>query len=492
MHKNPLKHQTLNHPLIAEDHWNKHEEAAASYADLKWSLEEFIHTSFTRYENNDIALRNFQQLLNLFKADHNTILRGILANLKKVQDAVQEDLALNKKVLKATKAYTKNATNLTELLSLVKSFDFSSLKLYVETLKAVVDAQNEHLATWAKSSNYWGGGENFAHTATEEPPSHTKGEKANIDTEETIVKDLVQEPEAKKESASASQLIQITITRPMAPKIDRGKGITTDETEEPTKKLIHASRKVRHDPDALILVPYEINGRMYQLTEEQIQAHLDKEEMLKKSVEEAKLLEMSKPELIKVDAEMKVLSIEHAQKVNKEKEIRQKRIDNYMWTTINRLKPEPIIDVKIHSNTKPALITVYIGTDRRNFEVHNPFEFGNFGLTKLDEPGPIIEKKNNKIVGELMISLSTRYARLNKIPKELGIQSALPAPAFGQGVSQLSRRKRKKMELELEIRIPALECNMSLPEGVPFVNNMVIEEPEYGMFFIDVFGDEAF
>ncbi|GKC06676.1 hypothetical protein Tco_0998286 [Tanacetum coccineum] len=43
-----------------------------------------------------------------------------------------------------------------------------------------------------------------------------------------------------------------------------------------------------------------------------------------------------------------------------------------------------------------------------------------------------------------------------------------------------------------EIRIPSLECNRSLPEGVQFVNNMVIEEPEYGMFFIDVFGNEAF
>ncbi|GKG42514.1 hypothetical protein Tco_0476812, partial [Tanacetum coccineum] len=48
------------------------------------------------------------------------------------------------------------------------------------------------------------------------------------------------------------------------------------------------------------------------------------------------------------------------------------------------------------------------------------------------------------------------------------------------------------MELEPKIRIPSLECNRSLLEGVPFVNNIVIEEPEYGMFFIDVFGDEAF
>ncbi|GJV80145.1 hypothetical protein Tco_1516015 [Tanacetum coccineum] len=48
------------------------------------------------------------------------------------------------------------------------------------------------------------------------------------------------------------------------------------------------------------------------------------------------------------------------------------------------------------------------------------------------------------------------------------------------------------MELEPEIIVPGLECNRSLPEGIPFVNNMVIEEPEYEMFFIDAFGDEAF
>ncbi|GJZ76065.1 hypothetical protein Tco_0640530 [Tanacetum coccineum] len=140
----------------------------------------------------------------------------------------------------------------------------------------------------------------------------------------------------------------------------------------------------------------------------------------------------------------------------------------------------------------PAVLIVYRGTNRRNFDVHNPFKFADFGVTELDELGPIIEKKKNKIVGELMISLGKTYERLRKILKELGIQSSLPPPAPEQASSQFSGRKRTRMELEPKIRIPALECNMSLPEGVPFVNNMVIEEPEYGMFFTDVFGDEAF
>nr|GFB09556.1 hypothetical protein [Tanacetum cinerariifolium] len=46
--------------------------------------------------------------------------------------------------------------------------------------------------------------------------------------------------------------------------------------------------------------------------------------------------------------------------------------------------------------------------------------------------------------------------------------------------------------MESEVKVPGLECNRSLPEGIPFVNNMVIEEPKYRIFFVDVFGDHAF
>ncbi|GJX20370.1 hypothetical protein Tco_0223047 [Tanacetum coccineum] len=164
----------------------------------------------------------------------------------------------------------------------------------------------------------------------------------------------------------------------------------------------------------------------------------------------------------------------------------------YQQTTSIRLKPESIIDVRIHPNTKPAVFTVYRGTNKRNFKVHNPFKFGDFGVTELDEVGPINQSKMNRIVSDLMTSLSKRYERLKKIPEELRIQSALHAPAPEQAFSQLSGRKRKIIDLEPEIHIPRLECNRSLPKGVLFVNNMVIEEPEYGMFFIDFVGDKAF
>ncbi|GJZ11070.1 hypothetical protein Tco_0545829 [Tanacetum coccineum] len=94
------------------------------------------------------------------------------------------------------------------------------------------------------------------------------------------------------------------------------------------------------------------------------------------------------------------------------------------------------------------------------------------------------------MVSELMTSLGKRYERLKKIPKELRI--TLTLHALVQLLSLTLGRKRKIQELEPETHIPGLECNIRLPEGIPFINNMVIEQPENGLFFVDVFGDEAF
>lgn len=93
-----------------------------------------------------------------------------------------------------------------------------------------------------------------------------------------------------------------------------------------------------------------------------------------------------------------------------------------------------------------------------------------------------------------MKSLKTRYDHLAKKHKELGIPSLLPASASAiqAAPSQSSRRKREKVGTELEIRAPGLDYNRALPEGVKFVNNWVIEQPERGLFFTDEFGDPAF
>nr|GEV68355.1 hypothetical protein [Tanacetum cinerariifolium] len=295
---------------------------------------------------------------------------------------------------------------------------------------------------------------------------------------------------------SITQAQPITIIHP-EPSVSqiKGKGIATDDLEDDLRKLVKASSIIRLDPD-----------------------EPDKEEEIKKAKEEARLNAISKTKVIKVvreeaeklgihlkeaitskagelfkkaqDAEHKILKRQHIEKVKKSLELRKHKYDSYMWTVSSRLKPKPITDIKIHPKTKLVVITVYRGTDGRNFDTHKPFLFGAFGISELDELREIIPKKKNTMVKDLMNSLSRRYERLRQIPKELRIQSALPAPK--QPPSQTSGRKQKHIELEPETRIPGLECNRTLPENVPFVNNMVIEEPEYEIFFTDEFGDQAF
>ncbi|GJZ67019.1 hypothetical protein Tco_0630259 [Tanacetum coccineum] len=506
--------------------------------------------------------------------------------LKDINNGVKDDPATNKKINEAIKTFAKISTNTTEVLSLFRDFDFSTLQSTVKDLQAHALKQEEASAAWAKYSTNmaWNlgsrmtpikisqtalksevsflkqdtleiksmmieiyqafkgqsssapsssvtptlaltnipanvKGENATNTATEEPPSHTEGE-----TEDPKMAIPISSIQPTEVPPTQAQPITTITTHPessqAAPRIDKGKGIATESDEDPSKKLVPASTIVRPDPDEEVKVPYMINGKMCYLTDTEMQAYLDKEEKLRKAAEEARLLAISKPEVIKVvqeeaekigldpkkiasakagekfkkaqDAEHQVLKREHSQKVKRLTKLNKKRAEQYMWTMTNRIKPEPITDVKIHPNTKPVVVFVYRNNDKRNFDVYNPFKFTDFGITELDELGPIIQKKKNSIVKDLMTSLSKRYERLKKIPEELGIQSALPAPVPEQASSQTLGRKRKHMELEPEVKVPGLECNRSLPEGVPFVNNMVIEEPEYGIFFTDVFGDQAF
>nr|GEW57116.1 hypothetical protein [Tanacetum cinerariifolium] len=60
------------------------------------------------------------------------------------------------------------------------------------------------------------------------------------------------------------------------------------------------TKELHQDPDEPIRVPYDIHGKIYRLTNDEIQAHLDKEEEIKRKAKEAKLLAMTKSELIKV------------------------------------------------------------------------------------------------------------------------------------------------------------------------------------------------
>ncbi|GJW54401.1 hypothetical protein Tco_0098486 [Tanacetum coccineum] len=297
--------ETLYSRLI-EDEWEKHKEAAALYADLKSEIEGFHDASYKVH--------------------------------KGIEDVVKEDPALNKKVIKAIEAYTKNSTNLTKLLTLIKIFNLQGLKSLVDSLQASALRQDEHLAAWAKSEisslkqdtseiksmmtkifKAFKGQSSSAPsssvptitlTITEGPA--TVGRRIYLILQPSFLlkkpllklkgRKLKRNQQLSKDSTLNSLDLQnlspliLSSTSQVAQR--EGKGIATDETEEPTMKLVHASREVRQDPDEPIRVLYKIHGKIYQLTNNEIQAHLDKEEKIKKAAEEAKLLAMTKSELI--------------------------------------------------------------------------------------------------------------------------------------------------------------------------------------------------
>ncbi|GJT63775.1 putative reverse transcriptase domain-containing protein [Tanacetum coccineum] len=233
-------------------------------------------------------------------------------------------------------------------------------------------------------------------------------------------------------------------------KVGEGQLIGLEIVQETTKKISQIKDRLKAARDQ----PVEMLEREFKKLKRSripiVKAHMELEEQKQKVAQEEKLIALSKPKLIKP---------------------RKKRIDQYRWTTSSRLNPEKITDIFIHPNSKPVAITVYKNNDKRNFDVCKPFGFGDFGVTEWDELGDIISKKKNKLVEDLMTSLSKKYDRLKVISSELGIHPTLSAP---KQVPSLSLgRKRKTQELEPEVRIPGLECNRSLPEGVNFVNNNV-------------------
>ncbi|GJT60171.1 hypothetical protein Tco_1003704 [Tanacetum coccineum] len=329
----------------------------------------------------------------------------------------------NQRLLRAVEGYIQNSTRLTEISNSLQAINFPSFQ---ERITAI---ENTHVTMQADISSIKRmvteiGGATVNCRQKKEPEVEKEPEVKNVENE--------------LESSSRLQLtytileVQIPQPEPETLKPDKGKGIARDTVGSPPNR-IKASTKARLDPDT--------------------PAHSDKEEKLEKAAREARL---SKPELIKVVHEVAKSSTEN---------------------TLKRSRQQK------SSRRKGLISIVYRSTNKRNFDVHKPFKFGDFGITKWDELNYIILKKKKKVVGDLMNSLSKKYESPRATLDELGIKSTLPA--FVQVLSLTSGRKRKH-------HILGLECNRNLPEGISFVNNLVIEHPENGIFFIDVFGDEAF
>nr|GEW55281.1 uncharacterized mitochondrial protein AtMg00810-like [Tanacetum cinerariifolium] len=209
----------------------------------------------------------------------------ILKALNQVSKTLEADFVLKASMQKMAKTNTTasgNITDLTELLRNAKLLDIITQLNDFHTFLNTLSSQCASISDSLKDKSQFNqrplrAAEGYI---KKNPPGSLK-----FTTKEPGVEDVEEDPETENVEKE-----------PEAEKPNRGHGIARDTDESPPK-LVKASTKVCSNPDTLVLVPYEIHGKMYQLTEEQIQAHFDKEKKLENVTREARL---GKFELINV------------------------------------------------------------------------------------------------------------------------------------------------------------------------------------------------
>ncbi|GJS46873.1 retrovirus-related pol polyprotein from transposon TNT 1-94 [Tanacetum coccineum] len=387
------------------------------------------------YANHDVAAVNYADL----KAS--------------IDDYYDENIAhrdqTDKLVEASMSSLNKSSNTISDL--------YKGLNIIIELLKEIKHAvkddsahalkQDEQLTAWAKYSTNmaWNLGSRL-----ERAQNHIQSSMSSLKEDTYSIKNMTTEI-YKVFKGQSSGSVTPTLALTHIPANIKGENATNTAIKEPpshtegetgepkmdsSKKLVPASTIVRSDPDEEVKVHYMINRKMCYLANKEMQAYLDREEKLKKAVEEERLLAISKPEVIKV-------VLEEAEKII--------------------LYPKKITSAKAGEKFKKA----------------------------QDAEHQVLKREHTE---KTFCLWCIWYERIRKIPEELGIKSALldPVPAPEQASSKSSRKKRKHMELEPKIKVIRLECNRALLKNVPFINNMVIEEPKYGFFFTDEFGDQAF
>ncbi|GJU09319.1 hypothetical protein Tco_1131715 [Tanacetum coccineum] len=291
------EHQSLpsniDKPKITKEQWAQHEEAVVSYADIRASIKGYYEENVDHIDHIDKLVQANIDCLDknsTKRAELLTALNGFNETLKVIQEAVKEDHALNKKAL-----------NLGSRMTAIKNS------------QAAIRSE--------------------AHT--KEPPSHTEGEHVSMkdDTKKSesdkverptravpiLAFRLLMRPNHEVEIMSSPSTVRLTDTVleflifDSGTKIELITSLRPQPTETPASEAqpittiinisqpeMLASNVFREDPDEPIRVPYMINGKMYHITNDEINEHLEKEDKIKKAAEEAKRFKMTKTEVIKI------------------------------------------------------------------------------------------------------------------------------------------------------------------------------------------------
>ncbi|GKD10790.1 hypothetical protein Tco_1190475, partial [Tanacetum coccineum] len=120
--------------------WEQHEEAAVSYADLKASNEEYYDENVAHRDQTNKLVETTMITIGRSSTtikDLNQCLNVITKLLKDISTTVKDDPATKNKIDEAIETFAKISTNTTEVVSLVKNFDFSTLQSTMKDLQAL-------------------------------------------------------------------------------------------------------------------------------------------------------------------------------------------------------------------------------------------------------------------------------------------------------------------------------------------------------------------
>ncbi|GJX48333.1 hypothetical protein Tco_0273523 [Tanacetum coccineum] len=204
---------------------NGNREATVSYADLKASIDRYYDENIAHKDQTNKLIEASVSSLDRSSTTISDLYKGldvITRLLKDINTAMKDDPATNQKLNEATETFARISSNITEVLSLVKGFDFFAL---LSIVKSILDhaLKNEEATTaWMKSST------NMAWNLSSRIFKHT-------------------------------------------PKIDKGKWIATESDDDPSKKQVKPSFIVRPDPDEPVRVEFMISGKIVYLTKQEIQ-----------------------------------------------------------------------------------------------------------------------------------------------------------------------------------------------------------------------------
>ncbi|GJX95263.1 hypothetical protein Tco_0349849 [Tanacetum coccineum] len=296
--KKPKKSKKKRH---SEDNWVKHEEVAASYADLRAVVEEYVEENDDHRTQTKKAMNNTMELIEKINKSRFNECTNLLKSLNKVSETLKDD-----STLKAPCRPWKKPTPLhlaTSPVSLRKNSNFPEFMTQLNAFQTSINSLSSYLRDFNLQSIQ------TRITNLENTQVIMQSDITSIKTDTSAMKEMMTEMfNAFKGFSSSTPSGIPTLQQPesqsyITPKDNKGKDIARDTDDSPCK-LVKATREVCLDPNALLLINYEINRVMYQLTNEEIQAYLEKHEQMEKVAKEARLIELSKPTLIKVVEEV--------------------------------------------------------------------------------------------------------------------------------------------------------------------------------------------